>query len=140
MPVPSSHARTPFRRSAPFVAVFAWCALIFAASDRPDLRVSGDDLVDFVLRKSAHMVVFGVLFVLVARALRGEGASRRPAMVVAWLATLAYACSDEWHQTFVAGRAGQPSDVVIDMIGATFAASAYAHVTRRSIPTSEPAP
>ena len=36
-----------------------------------------------------------------------------------WLATFAYACSDEWHQTFVEGRSGQVSDVAFDMLGAT---------------------
>ena len=29
-----------------------------------------------------------------------------------------YACSDEYHQTFVSGRAGQFSDVIIDCFGA----------------------
>lgn len=29
-----------------------------------------------------------------------------------------YACSDEFHQTFVPGRAGQFTDVLIDMAGA----------------------
>ena len=32
-----------------------------------------------------------------------------------------YACSDEWHQTFVYGRSGMASDVVIDTIGAGIA-------------------
>ena len=144
MPVSSSHARTPVRRAAPFVAAFAWCALIYAASDRPDLRVSSDDLLDLVLRKTAHMVVFGILFVLVERALRGEGWSLRARLVTAWVATLAYAVGDEWHQTFVRGRAGQPSDVAIDMIGATIALVVVVALGRRtattSIPTSEPLP
>ena len=30
---------------------------------------------------------------------------------------LLYACSDEWHQTFVPGRSGQISDVCVDFIG-----------------------
>ena len=28
-----------------------------------------------------------------------------------------YACSDEWHQTFVPGRAGQFRDVLLDTAG-----------------------
>ena len=148
MPVSSSHAPTPFRRAARFVAVFAWCGLIYAASDRPDLRVSSDDLLDFVVRKAAHMVVFGIMLVLVERAVRrGEQASRA-SLVFAGLATFAYACSDEWHQTFVRGRAGQVSDVAIDMVGATVAAVVVAllarrHATRRpapAVPPSIPAP
>ena len=30
-----------------------------------------------------------------------------------------YACSDEYHQTFVIGRGGMISDVLIDTLGAT---------------------
>ena len=151
MPVPSVHAATPFRRLARFVAAFAWCGLIFAASDRPDLRVSSDDLLDFVLRKTAHVLVYAVLFVLFERALRGERWARRGSIPAAWLATFAYACSDEWHQTFVAGRSGQVSDVGFDMLGATLAAAVTLLIRRRSapgssiaapatIPVSEPAP
>lgn len=134
MPVSSSHAPTPFRHAARFVAVFAWCGLIYAASDRPDLRVSSDDLLDYVLRKAAHMIVFGVLLVLVERALRGvAGASAptRTTVVAAWLATFAYACTDEWHQTFVRGRVGHPSDVVIDMVGASVAGAVVTLLARR---------
>jgi hypothetical protein len=121
MPVSSAHAPTPFRRAARFVAVLAWAGLIYAASDRPDLRVSSDDLLDFVLRKTAHMLVFGVLLVLVHNLLRGERWTARASLAGAWIATLAYACLDEWHQTFVRGRVGHPTDVAIDMIGATIA-------------------
>ncbi len=153
MPVSSSHAPTPFRRAARFVAVLAWCGLIYAASDRPDLRVASDDLLDFVLRKAAHMFVFGVLLVLVWRAIRGERWTFGASLAVAWITTFAYACSDEWHQTFVPGRVGHPSDVVIDMVGATIAAALCVFLVRRrpaahhppnvvtpSIPEPEPIP
>ena len=138
MPVPSSHAATPFRRAARFVAVLAWCALIYAASDRPDLRVSDDDALDFVLRKTAHVFVFGVLVVLIERALHGEGWSWRRSVPAAWLATFAYAISDEWHQTFVAGRSGQASDVAFDMLGATLAAAVLVLFVRRPAPIPAP--
>lgn len=36
--------------------------------------------------------------------------------------SLAYACTDEFHQTFVHGRDGTPRDVVIDAIGMAIAA------------------
>ena len=34
-----------------------------------------------------------------------------------FLISLIYACSDEFHQLFIAGRAGQIQDVMIDSIG-----------------------
>lgn len=126
MPDSSSPVAAPFRRIVRAGLVIAWAGLIFAASHRPDLRVADDDLLDFVLRKCAHMLVFGVLAVLVARLVRGEGGSRAAALVTAWLATMAYAISDEWHQTFIEGRAGQASDVAIDAVGATIALALHA--------------
>jgi VanZ family protein len=130
MPSTSNHASTPFRRIARIAAIIVWCGLIFAASARPDLRVAHDDLLDFVLRKTAHMLVFGVLAVLVWHALRAERVSPGRALAAAWLATFAYAVSDEWHQTFVHGRVGHAQDVGIDMIGASIALA----LTRRFVP------
>lgn len=36
------------------------------------------------------------------------------------LVSFLYACSDEFHQLFMNGRAGQLNDVFIDMIGSIF--------------------
>lgn len=120
-----------FRRIARWLAVAAWSGVIFAASDQPDLRVTDDDLLDFVLRKLAHMVVFGVLLALVAHAMASSRRSARTRLLVAWLATLAWAVSDEWHQTFVPGRVGHAQDVAIDMAGATVAAAMLVAWQRR---------
>lgn len=39
-------------------------------------------------------------------------------LILAFLICVVFAISDEYHQTFVAGRTGQPLDVVIDSAGA----------------------
>lgn len=101
--------------------MLAWCALIFAASHRPDLRVADDAMLDLVLRKAAHAIVFGVLAILLLRAIRGTARPGSGRLAAAWSGTFAYAASDEYHQTFVDGRLGQVSDVAIDMLGATVA-------------------
>ena len=44
--------------------------------------------------------------------------------------TLAYAATDEFHQSFVTGRNGTPADVLIDAVGVAIAAALYAR--RRS--------
>jgi VanZ family protein len=93
--------------------------LIFFLSAQPDLS-SGLGSWDLVLRKLAHATVFGVLCLLWCRALRTTAPDAR-AFTAAWLLTLAYAVSDEWHQTFVTGRHGAPVDVLIDAAGATIA-------------------
>lgn len=114
--------------------MIAWAGLIFAASSRPDLRVSEDDALDLVLRKLAHLVVFAVLAVLVARALRPDTPSAPATIALAWLVTVAYAISDEWHQSFVDGRVGHPSDVAIDAIGAATGLAALAAWRRMTAP------
>lgn len=113
----------PFRRAWRFAAVAAWCALIFAASHRPNLRVSDDDLLDLIVRKGAHMLVFGVLAILLVRALDTGSRGSATLFMAAWLLTLTYAVIDEWHQSFVGGRVGHASDVAIDMVGATIASA-----------------
>ena len=84
-------------------------ALIFVLSAQPNLN-SGLGVWDLVLRKLAHMTEFGLLWALWLRALG------RP--LTATAITLAYAATDEWHQTFVRGRHGSPIDVGIDAVGA----------------------
>jgi len=89
-------------------------ALIFYLSSQPGLG-SGLSF-DFVLRKLAHMTEFGLLWLLVNRALDWKGP--RAAAVIA----VTYAISDELHQATVDGRNGTPVDVVIDAVGVALAA------------------
>jgi VanZ family protein len=82
--------------------------MIFALSSVPDLG-TGLGGWDLVLRKVAHAGEYAVLGALLLRALG------RP-----WLAFalgVAYATSDEIHQSFVPGRLGSPLDVAIDAVG-----------------------
>ena len=88
----------------------ALMGLIFFLSAQPDLS-SGLGGWDLVLRKLAHMAEFGLLFLLWRRALPG-----RSPWVAAAIA-VAYAISDELHQTTVEGRKGTPVDVLVDTAG-----------------------
>ena len=91
-----------------WLPVVAWAALIFALSAIPDLG-TGLGGWDLVLRKLGHAAEFAVLGALLVRAL---GRSL-PAFAVG----VAYAISDEVHQSFVAGRDAAPLDVAIDAVG-----------------------
>ena len=102
-------------------------AIIFALSAQPDLN-SGLGTWDTVLRKIAHMTEFGLLWWLWWRAL-GFG---HPAPAV--LVTLAYAASDEIHQSFVDGRHGSPWDFAIDALGVGLAGLVVVLWARRSRP------
>ena len=89
-------------------------ALIFALSAQPDLN-SGLGTWDLILRKLAHMLEYGALFVLWWRALRWRLVGAAAAI------TIAYAATDEFHQHFVSGRVGAPHDVAIDAVGVCLA-------------------
>src|SRR4051794_24459230 len=102
---------TTTSRLAPPLALMA---LIFFLSAQPDLS-TGLGGWDTVLRKGAHMTVYGLLSLAWWRAL-GFG-SPWPAVAI----TLLYAVTDEWHQTFVEGRSGRPLDVAIDAAGVALA-------------------
>lgn len=92
-----------------WLPVVLWAAVIFAFSSIPSLG-TGLGTWDLVLRKVAHMAEYAILAALLARALGRE--------LAAFAAAVAYAITDEIHQTFVAGRAGKPLDVLIDAAGA----------------------
>ncbi len=86
-----------------------WAAVIFAFSSIPSLS-SGLGTWDTVLRKGAHMTEYAVLAWLLVRAARSYG--------WAFGLAVAYAATDEFHQTFVRGRHGRPLDVGFDAVGA----------------------
>ena len=100
-----------------FVPPLLLMAVIFWLSAQPGLN-SGLGVWDTVLRKLAHMLEFGLLWFFWWRAL-GYG-SPRTAIVI----TLAYAASDELHQSFVADRVGSPVDWAIDAAGVGLAGAA----------------
>ena len=120
----------------PWILVILWMALIFYLSHQPatsssdlssgitqmimniieKLVPSGSfdfELFHHVIRKNAHFFAYLILGFLVANAVWGY-----KSMAVAILICVLYAMSDEFHQTFIPGRAGQVMDVFIDSAGA----------------------
>ncbi len=103
-----------------WLPVVAWATLIFVLSAQPNLRFVEDSGLDFVVRKIGHMAVFGVLALLLWRALAGTTASPRQ-WALAFGLTVLYAISDEVHQAVVSGRHASIVDVGIDAAGALIA-------------------
>lgn len=124
-----------------WLAVAAWMAVIFSFSAQTGENSSGlsgriaaalsrwlfdtdwnalapsrQQLLEFVLRKTAHFCEYALLGFLLAAALLAQGGRPRR-MAIAPLAGLAYAAADEWHQSFVPGRSPGLRDVAIDFCG-----------------------
>jgi hypothetical protein len=95
--------------------------LIFFLSAQADLN-SGLGGWDLILRKGAHMTEYGLLWFLWTRVF-----GPLPAVAIA----LAYAATDEFHQTFVHGRSGTPVDWAIDATGVAIAVVLWATWRRR---------
>ena len=111
-----------------WIPPLAWMVLIFFVSSQPDLPHAPGPIWDLLLKKAGHAVEYGVLYLLLWQALD----PRRPFIALAWMLTVLYAVSDEFHQAFVPGRNGRWMDVVIDSVGASVAALAVWASVRRS--------
>ena len=130
-----------------WIAVLLWMALIFSFSmetaaessessggfirtlletfDRGFLSLSYADQhakiesLSYIVRKSAHFCIFGMLGILVTSAVSTH---RLPYGKTVWLSLgicALYAVSDEIHQYFVPGRACMLRDMLIDTCGAS---------------------
>jgi VanZ family protein len=107
----------------PLVAALAWAGLIFYLSSRSDLALTTDPFWDIVTRKIGHMVVFGILGFL-ATWTAAAFQLPRPT-IVGVVVGVAYAASDEFHQSFVAGRSPTVTDVLIDSVGVLLGVAAW---------------
>ena len=129
-----------------WLAVLIWMGVIFYFSHQPG-DVSGEtsgrivemisgavttvlpfveipeEGLHFVIRKGAHFSVYAVLGILSYIAFTVSGYSRRKAVFYAWLLATVYAGTDEYHQTFIPGRSGEVTDVMIDSVGAAIGIS-----------------
>jgi VanZ family protein len=106
-----------------WLPVALWAALIFGLSSIPDLG-TGLGGWDLVLRKLAHMTEYAVLGFLLLRAIGRE----IPAVAIG----VAYAVTDEVHQSFVEGRHGAWYDVALDAAGVLVGVYAVARAARRA--------
>jgi VanZ family protein len=111
-----------------WLAPLAMMGAIFYFSAQP---FDGPELEwwEVAIRKLGHVTGYALLTASFAWALAGSGV-RRP---LAWAALLAfaYACSDEYHQTFVESRSGTPVDVLVDSVGIAVSCAAMALYARR---------
>lgn len=78
-------------------------------------------ILEFILRKTAHIVLFFSITIALFLVIRQYFKSPWVATGVTFVAGTIVAILDEYHQSFVPDRSGNVVDVVIDMLGVSAA-------------------
>ncbi|MBR1900837.1 MAG: VanZ family protein [Lachnospiraceae bacterium] len=73
-----------------------------------------------IVRKCAHVTEYFLLAIAVSFPLYVYGLRGILLMLLAGMICVGFACADEYHQSFVLGRASSKRDVIIDSIGVFF--------------------
>ena len=101
-----------------------WASVIFIFSSIPTFPTDTIIWWDFILKKTAHIVEFGILFILTFRAVNitfGYKTFNKSAAFYVLLFCIIYGASDEFHQSFTPGRTPHIRDVGFDTVGALLA-------------------
>jgi VanZ family protein len=125
---------------------------IYVFSSIPSYEMPNFAWADTLVKKGGHMLGYGLLALAYMWGLRAacpactcaitgggqawERSDPKRSAIAAWLLALLYACSDEFHQIFVAGRHASLLDVGIDAIGAAIALAAWAWFRKRAFRNS----
>ncbi|HOL18149.1 MAG TPA: VanZ family protein [Bacillota bacterium] len=83
--------------------------------------VEHPDVTEFMLRKTAHVLLFFCITVVVFFLLRQYLQNPFGALITAAVLSGVIAFLDEFYQTFVSGRDGSIVDVIIDLFGVALA-------------------
>ena len=79
----------------------------------------------FIVRKSAHFLLYFILGLLVYSFLLEYSFSNKQIIMFTIGIVFIYACSDEVHQMFISGRSGEIGDVLLDTVAGGCAGILY---------------
>ena len=108
-----------------------WGLIIFSFSS---LRVGSSNEIywkDFVIKKTAHIVEYSILAVLLYRAMIGSDIEKKKSIIFAILIVSLYGFTDEFHQSFTPGREPRIRDVIIDTIGGALGVLTFSKVLEK---------
>ncbi|OGV97224.1 hypothetical protein A2W24_04330 [Microgenomates group bacterium RBG_16_45_19] len=100
-----------------WTAPFLWMGVIFVWSSFSSLPSPDEPWLNWLVKKSAHVVEYYVLFRLWFRACLTKTKNWPVAAGVAGGVSLIYALTDEWHQNWVPMRQSRLADLLIDSLG-----------------------
>ena len=95
-----------------------WGSVIFSFSSLHTISTTDFYLGDFILKKTAHIMEYGIFATLLYRALVNSNVKKSKAMWIAVLIAFLYGVTDEFHQSFTPGRTPTLRDILIDTTGA----------------------
>ena len=108
-----------------------WGLIIFSFSS---LQVGSSNEIywkDFVIKKTAHVVEYAILAVLLYRAMIGSDVEKKKAIIFSMLIVSLYGFTDEFHQSFTPGREPRIRDVIIDTIGGALGVLTFSKVLEK---------
>jgi VanZ family protein len=76
------------------------------------------DMLHYIVRKLGHMTEYAILAITVSYPFHKNGIRKGKSALFSLGICFLYACSDEFHQLFIADRYGKSTDVIIDCLGA----------------------
>ena len=114
--------------------VVLWAFLIFLGSSLPSAKASDNGVIDFAAHKLAHIVEYGVLYLLYYRSVAGNFWDQKIEKVLqSLLFIVLYGAFDEYHQSFVPGRSPRARDVFIDLLGGILAYFLWRYLRQKAL-------
>ena len=101
-----------------YLPIILWCGVIFFLSSLETTPTPTDNILNFTLKKSAHIFEYAVLAFLISRI-------HPKKKLFIFLFCLLYALTDEFHQSFTPGRQARLYDIVFDSLGAFLGLKIY---------------
>ncbi len=131
-----------YKKQLSWVLVLIWLIVIFifsgsfgsssgslsgsvVSSIQPYLPSLSDQIVNIIVRKSAHLFLYGMLGILLANLLNQYQMAKKAVFGYSLIFVFLYASFDEIHQYFVGGRSSSLRDVFVDLIGASIGIGIY---------------
>lgn len=103
-------------------AVLIMAVIFFASSLSSGEVPKFQGFLDYVVKKGGHMTGYALLSLAY---LRGIGKTGNKALLLSWFLSVAYAITDEFHQSLTPGRTPRFTDVGFDAAGAFLGLLSY---------------
>jgi len=107
-----------FKLVLSFVPAVIWAGVIYYLSAQQVLPSFSLDIGDFLFKKSAHMFVYAILYLLILLPIQYHQLSRGyKRLLIPLFIAITYAILDEFHLSLTPGRTPSLRDVGFDTLG-----------------------